>query len=132
MLDRKPGTCDVFTGVDMPLMVAGAMTDTHFYEYQLQITGNGYGIHPYSPVAFYDDPTDNVIGTGTIKPPPFVDLHQVSVYDLTATPIKCGYTVLLTGWDRTVWCGFSYGANWASRCVGCRHNSDAWTFEFTP
>jgi hypothetical protein len=39
---------------------------------------------------------------------------------------------MLTAWDRTVSCGFTYPSNWISRCVGCRHTSDAWSFDYDP
>jgi hypothetical protein len=131
-LEKTPGTCDDFFGAQMPLMVTGRMSDTHFYEYQLEISGNGYTGVPYPEVKFYDSAVDNVIGTGTVSWNAFVDLHPVTVYDLDPNPVKCGYTVDLTAWDRTIWSWFHYHANFATRCVGCRHNGDSWTFEFTP
>jgi hypothetical protein len=131
-LEKQEGVCDAFTDDDMPITVTADISDTYFYEYQLTIGGDGYTAHSYSPVAFYDDPTDNVIGTGTIKPPPFADLHPVSVFDLAANPVKCGYFVWLTGWDRTVVGRFTYSANWPHPCVGCRHSGDSWGFEYAP
>jgi hypothetical protein len=131
-LDKKPGTCDAFTDANMPLMVKGAMQDAYFYQYQLLITGDSYPTHSYPAVVYYDDPLDNVIDTGTVGYPTPVDLHAVDVHDLDANPVDCGYTVWITAWDRTLWCGFNYPSNWISRCVGCRHAGDAWTFEYTP
>jgi hypothetical protein len=131
-LDKQPGTCDAFTDANMPLMVRGAMQDAYFYRYQLQITGDSYGSHSYPAIAFYDDPLDNIISTGTAGYPAPVDLHAVDVHDLAASPVECGYTVLVTAWDRTLSCGFNYPNNWISRCAGCRHTGDAWTFEYAP
>jgi hypothetical protein len=131
-LNKTAGTCNAYTGADMPLMVTGRISDTHFYRYQLRITGDGYGIHSYPRVAFYDDAGDNVVDTGTVSWSAFVDLHTVSVTDLTANPIKCGYTVLFTAWERTLASSFSFPFNQAYHCPGCWHTSDAWTFEYTP
>ncbi|HSR33203.1 MAG TPA: hypothetical protein VLY63_21770 [Anaerolineae bacterium] len=132
-LNKQPGVCNAYTNDDMPLMVTGRISDTHFYEYQLKISGDGYWPPEYYPeVTFYADPTDNVIETGTINWDNFVELHTVDVHDLVPNPVKCGYTVDLTAWDRTVSCGFTYPSNFATRCVGCRHSGDTWTFEYTP
>jgi hypothetical protein len=131
-LEKTSGVCSDYNSEDMPILVNGRMQDAYFYEYQLQITGDGYGIHSYAPVAFYDDPTDNVIETGTINWNLFVGLHNVSVFDLSGGAVDCGYTVLLTGWDRALWNWFNYPSNLAMRCAGCRYTSDAWSFKFVP
>lgn len=131
-LDKQVGTCDEFTEGDMPLMVTGRISDTHFHRYRLSVSGNSYGIHHYTPTAFYDDPTDNIINTGTLNWNMYVNLHEVDVDDLASDPVECGYTVHFTAWDRTVLGNFYYGGNFASRCVGCRHSSDYWTFEYNP
>jgi hypothetical protein len=131
-LDKQPGVCDAFTGGDMPIMVKGQMQDDHFFRYRLRITGDGYPTHAYPLVNFYDDPTDNIVATGTNPPATFVDLHGVSVFDLAAEPVECGYTVLLRGWDRTLMSKFDYPSNLATRCLGCVHTDDAWSFNFTP
>jgi hypothetical protein len=131
-LDKQYGTCDEFTEADMPLMVTGRISDTHFHQYRLRISGDSYGVHNYSPVALYDDPTDNIIDTGTLNWNMFVNLHEVDVDDLDPDPIDCGYTVHLTAWDLTIVSGFHYGANLSTRCIGCRHTNDYWTFEYTP
>ena len=134
-LEKTWGDCKLYSDKDMPLTVTARISDTHFYEYQLQLTGDSYGWENYTPVAFYDDPTDNVIATGTDNWDLFVPLHDVNVFDLVTSPeepVKCGYTVMLTAWDRTVSCGFTYPSNWISRCVGCRHTADAWSFDYDP
>jgi hypothetical protein len=131
-LEKYSGVCSDYTKDDMPILVKGRMQDAYFYEYQLEITGDGYGIHSYAPVAYYDDPTDNVIETGTINWSMFEGLHDVSVFDLSADPVECGYTVILTGWDRTLWNWFYYSSNLATRCPGCRHTNDAWSFKYVP
>jgi hypothetical protein len=131
-LEKTSGVCSDFTSEDMPILINGRMQDAYFYKYQLQITGDGYGFHSYSPVAYFDDPTDNVIETGTINWNLFVGLHDVDVFDLSSSPVDCGYTVILTGWDRTLWNWFNYATNVALRCAGCRYTSDAWSFKFVP
>ena len=131
-LDKQAGTCDEFSETDMPLMVTGRISDTHFHRYRLAISGNSYGVHHYPTVAYYDDPTDNIISTGTLNWDLFNNLRTVDVGDLATDPIECGYTVHFTAWDRTVVCGFHYPGNFATRCVGCRYSNDYWTFEYTP
>jgi hypothetical protein len=116
----------------MPLMVTGRISDTHFYRYQLRITGDGYGTYSYTPVAFYDSPTDSVGETGTVAWDAYQDLHEVTVMDLAADPVPCGYTVWLRAWDRTLSCDFTYPANLVQRCLGCRHDEDLWTFSWEP
>ncbi len=134
-LEKTWGECKVNTDEDMPLMVTGRISDTHFYMYELMLTGDSYGWESYGQVAFYDDPLDNVIETGTVSYDSYVDLDEVNVWDLVTSPdepVPCGYTVTLTGWDRTLACYFTYGANHISRCLGCRHLTDAWTFDYRP
>jgi hypothetical protein len=130
-LSRTPDTpCENYT--EMPITPMGRINDTHFWRYQLRLTGDGYGIHSYVPIAYYDDPLDNIIENGTSGWPAYVGLHQVSVYDLDHTPVNCGYTVLLTAWDRTLHCAFSFANNHAYHSAGWRHNTDAWTFKYQP
>jgi hypothetical protein len=131
-LEQLVGVCAPYSSDDMPLMVTGRISDTHFYRYQLRITGDGYGTYPYTPVAFYDSPTDSVIGTGTVAWDSYQPLHEVTVMDLAADPVPCGYTVWLRAWDRTLSCDFTYPANLATRCLGCRHEDDFWTFWWEP
>ena len=59
-------------------------------------------------------------------------LHDITLFDLDTNPVACGYTIVLTGWDRTLWCDFDYGNNLVTRCVGCRHTTDIWGFSYTP
>jgi len=131
-LEQLVGVCAPYSTDDMPLTVTGRISDTHFYRYQLKITGDGYGTYPYTPVTFYDDPLDEVIGTGTKDWDTFKDLHEVTVLHLDPDPVPCGYTVWLRAWDRTLACNFTYPANFASRCLGCRHDEDFWTFWYEP
>lgn len=131
-LEQTVGVCSPYSTGDMPLMVTGRISDTHFYRYQLRLTGDGYGTHPYTPVAFYDDPVDSVIETGTIGWDAYQPLHEISVMDLATNPTPCGYTVWLRAWDRTLSCDFTYPANLAERCLGCRHDQDFWTFWWEP
>jgi hypothetical protein len=131
-LEKQAGVCDAFTAANMPIMVSARISDTHFYRYALSIAGDGYPTHGYPAVAFYDSPTDNVIETGTINWDTFQDLHGVSVFDLVASPVKCGYAVHISVWDRTRWCSFTYPANVPSHCNGCRHDGDLWGFEYAP
>jgi hypothetical protein len=140
-LDNKPptvelekvwGECKEYADEDMPLMVTGRISDTHFYDYELSICGDGYGCHTYPRVAFFDDPADNIIDTGTEDWNAFKELHAVTVFDLAPDPVKCGYAVVLTGWDRTLWCGFTYSSNFASRCVHCVYHTDVWSFDYVP
>ena len=131
-LEQLVGVCAPYSTDDMPLTVTGRISDTHFYRYQLKITGDGYGTYPYTPVAFYDDPLDEVIETGTKDWDTFKALHEVTVMDLDPDPVPCGYTVWLRAWDRTLACNFTYPANFASRCLGCRHDEDFWTFWYEP
>ena len=127
-LEKVAGVCDVSN--DMPFTITGRISDTHFYRYRLQITGDGYGIHSYAPIAFYDDPGDNLIEIGTVNWDAYVDLHPVDVHDLDPDPVECCYTVLLTAWERTLWCSFNFPNNQAYHCPGCGHTGDAWTFGF--
>jgi hypothetical protein len=129
-LEKMPGTCDIYSEADMPLMVTGRITDTHFHQYRLTITGNGYGTYSYPATAYYDDPFDNIIDTGTSSYDAFVNLHTVDVDDLATDPVDCGYTVIMRAWDRTIARNFNYSANHAGGCVGCRHDTDYWTFEY--
>jgi hypothetical protein len=131
-LEKVEGQCDVFGPGNMPLMATGRMTDTHFYKYQLCISGDGYSPVCYPPVTYWDDLADNVIDTGTTNWDLFQDLHEVTVYDLAASPVDCGYSVSLTGWDRTLVCKFTYPINHPARDVGTRHSSDSWGFKFVP
>ena len=59
-------------------------------------------------------------------------VREVTVMDLDADPVPCGYTVWLRAWDRTLACDFTYPANLAERCLGCRHDDDLWTFWWEP
>jgi len=131
-LFKDPGTCDAFTESDMPLTVQARITDTHFYRYRLNITGDSYGDHDYPSVAYYDDPTDNVVEDGTKNQPLFQDLHDVDVDDLAFNPVECGYTVRLTAWERTLWTNFNFPGNQAYRHPGRIHVADDWTFNYTP
>jgi hypothetical protein len=131
-LDMTPGTCDAFTQGDMPITVSARISDTYFYRSQLRIFGDGYGSHSYTSVAFYDSATDNLIDTGTVMWNSYVDVGTVSVLDLAANPVKCGYAVTLTAWDRARICSFSYPHNVDSHCNGCRYDGEGWTFEYTP
>jgi hypothetical protein len=133
-LEKVEGVCDAFTEDDMPIMVSARMTDTHFLNYRLRISGDGYTPHPYATVNFYDSPTDNVIETGTINYDNFVDLHPVDVGDLPAVgdPVECGYSVDLLAYDRTIFCRFHFPSNWPSRCAACRHDDDVWGFQYAP
>ncbi|MBN1640086.1 MAG: hypothetical protein JXA09_02530 [Anaerolineae bacterium] len=129
-LEKTAGECEGFTAADMPLTVTGRISDTHFYAARLQITGNGYGIKDYTTVAYYDDGGDNLIATGTLNWPNYVGLGPVTVYDLDAEPVDCGYTVSLTAWERTLWCHFKFSTNQAYHYPGHRHDTDSWTFNF--
>lgn len=132
-LEKQEGVCNAFTPEDMALpgiMARGVISDTHFYRYQMTIGGDGYAPHSYTPVAYYDDPLDNVIETGTVGYPANQDLHEVSVFHLATEPVACGYSVSLTAWDRTVWGWFTYPSNIALRCVGCRYSTDLWGFAY--
>jgi hypothetical protein len=129
-LEKVAGTCNTLTPGDFPYMVNARMDDDYFHKYQLRLSGDGYGTHSYSPVAYYDDLTDNVDETGTVSWSSYVGLHQVNLTDLTATPVYCGYTVWLIGWDRTLVGGFTYPSNFATRCAGCRHTNSIWTFNY--
>jgi hypothetical protein len=131
-LEKEWGVCKEYADEDMPLMVTGRISDTHFYDYELSICGEGYGCHPYPRVAFFDNPADNIIDTGTVDWDAFKELHAVTVFDLDANPVKCGYAVVLTGWDRTLWCWFTYASNFASRCVHCVYKTDVWSFDYVP
>jgi len=130
-LSRTPGTpCENYTA--MPITPMGRINDTHFWRYRLSITGDEYGIHYYAPIAYYDDPLDNIIENGTSGWPAYVDLRTVDVHDLDPNPVNCGYTVLLTAWDRTRHCTFSFDNNQADHSTGWRHRTDAWTFKYQP
>ncbi|MCL7453657.1 MAG: hypothetical protein M8467_11490 [Anaerolineae bacterium] len=131
-LEKQPGVCDAFVADDMPVMASGHISDTSFFKYQLVVAGDGYTPHPYPQIAYYDDATDNVIETGTVAYPTYQDLHEFTVFDLDPDPVKCGYSLSLTAWDRTVWGWFTYPSNFAHRCVGCRYDSDTWGFEYSP
>jgi len=129
-LEKNGGVCNTLsTGV---FSVTGRIQDDYFYSYQLKLSGDGYTPYPYPKTTYYDDASDNVIKTGTKNWNSYVDLHPVSLFDLSTNPIACGYTVQLMGWDRTVVGSFVYPANWASRCIGCRYGSDSWTFNYVP
>ncbi len=132
-LEKNAGTCNTLTPGDfLPTgyMVDASMQDDFFYKYQLKLSGNGYAPYPYLPVAYYDDATDNVIDTGTVSWPNYVGLDEVDLAVLADPPVYCGYTVWLTGWDRALVGSFNYPSNFASRCAGCRHTGDAWTFNY--
>ena len=132
-LKKEAGVCNTVTS--MPLMIEGRMDDAHFHSYQLRITGDGYGIYPYPVVEYYDilDPgAANLDATGTLSWPNNVQLHEVDLNDLHTPAIACGYSVLLTAWDRTLVCNFKFPTNQAYHCPGCRHTGDAWTFNYEP
>jgi hypothetical protein len=131
-LDKQPGTCDVYSDDDMPIMVTARITDAHFYESQLRITGDGYGTHYYTMTTYYDDLGDNLIETGTLNWDAFVDMHPVSTFNLASNPVACGYTVSITAWERTLWCAFNFPSNQPYHYPGTRHNGDSWTFDYTP
>jgi hypothetical protein len=129
-LEKVAGTCNTLYGGDFPYMVDARMQDAYFHKYQIKLSGDGYPIHPYSQVAYYDDATDNVVETGTVTWNNYVGLHTIDLTDLATPPVDCGYTVWLTGWDRALVGGFSYPSNFATRCAGCRHAADIWTFNY--
>jgi hypothetical protein len=129
-LDKTPDTCDIYTA--MPITITGRISDEHFYRYDLRLTGDGYGIHYYPSIAYYDDPGDDVIETGTKNWAAFVDLGAVDVHDLDPSPVECGYTVYLRAWERTLWCTFSFPNNQAYHWPGHRQDVDAWTFKYQP
>ena len=131
-LEQLVDACSAYSADDMPLEVKGRISDPHFYRYRLRFTGDGYPWHSYPLVAFYTDPLDEVIGTGTKDWDSFKALGDVDVFDLSADPVPCGYTVWLRAWDRTLSCDFIYPANFADRCLGCQHDDDAWTFLYEP
>jgi hypothetical protein len=131
-LEKDAGTCNTLTEGDFPYMVDARMKDDFFHKYQLKLSGDSYGIYYYLPVAYYDDLTDNVEDYGTVLWNNYVGLHEVSLADLVPNPVHCGYTVWLTGWDRTLVGDFNYPSNFASRCAGCRHTNDIWTFNYAP
>jgi hypothetical protein len=132
-LEKQSGTCDAYTAADMPIMVSGRISDTHFYRYELTLGGDGYSPSvDYPSVAFYDDLGDNVIETGTINWDLYQDLHEVDVFHLDSSPVACGYAVELTAWDRTRFCWFQYPSNTPSACNGCRYDDDLWGFSYTP
>ena len=131
-LEKDAGVCNTLTSGQFPYLVTAHMQDDYFYRYQMRISGDGYPVYPYPPVNYYDDAFDNVDETGTTGWPSYVGLHSVSVFDLDPDPVDCGYTVWLTGWDRALVGNFTYTSNFASRCVGCRHTCDLWTFNFVP
>jgi hypothetical protein len=131
-LEKLVDACSAYSADDMPLEVKGRISDPHFYRYRMKITGDGYGVNWYPPVAFYTDPLDEVIGTGTKDWDSFKSLGDVDVRDLATDPVPCGYTVTIWAWDRTLSCDFIYDSNFASRCVGCRHVDDSWTFLYEP
>lgn len=131
-LQKSAGVCSSIDGSEMPYTVMARMQDDHFYRYQLQIAGDGYGIYHYTPVTYYDDLTDHVIETGTTSWNAFVGLHEINIADLVVNPTSCGFLVRLDGWDRTRDCDFDYMANFSSCCTACRHMDDMWVFNFSP
>ena len=131
-LEKDAGVCNTLEEDQFPYLMTARMQDEYFLSYQLKISGDGYPVHPYPLVNYYDDLTDNVIETGTTGWPSYVGLHDVTVFDVSADPVECGYAVWLTGWDRALVGGFNYTSNFASRCVGCRHTSDLWVFNYLP
>jgi len=126
-LEKTEGVCYSVSATN--LTITGRMLDDYFYNYQLKLSGDGYSPYPYSKIAYYDDPIDNVIETGTTTWDNYVDLHDIALTHLGTSPISCGYSIQLIGWDRTVVGSFVFPANWASRCVGCRMASDSWSFK---
>jgi hypothetical protein len=132
-LKKEAGVCNTVTST--PFMIQGRMRDAHFHSYQLRITGDGYGIHPYPVVPYYDTlnpAAANLSPTGTLTWANNVDLHEVDLNDLHSPAMACGYSVMLTAWDRTLVCNFKFPTNQAYRCPGCRHSGDAWTFNYEP
>ena len=129
-LEKTQGVCEAYDDTDMALTITAKISDTHFYRYRLSITGDGYPIHPYPVVAYYDDPVDNVIDVGTVNWDNYVGLHQVDVFDLAVDPVPCGYSVWLTAWERTLWCNFNFPNNQEYHYPGYRHDNDAWTFNY--
>ncbi len=133
-LQKPLDTCQVFDQFDMPLMVKGRILDEHFHSYRLQLSGDSYPTMNYGEVAYYDaDPAAaNLIETGTINWDVYQNLHAVTVFDLDADPMDCGYGLWLTAWDRTLVCTFKFTTNQAYHCPGCRHSGDAWVFKYEP
>jgi hypothetical protein len=131
-LEKPRDRCEVFDETDMPLMIRGRILDEHFHSYRLRLTGDSYGYYNYGQVAYYDLVADTLIETGTVNWDVYQDLHEVSVFDLDASPMACGYMVELTAWDRTLVCTFKFTTNQAYHCPGCRHSGDPWTFKYEP
>jgi len=129
-LEKVAGICNSFSTTN--ITVVGRMQDEYFYAYQVKISGDGYGTFPYTKTAYFDDPTDQVIATGTMSWASYVDIQDIDLTDLTPSPVACGYSVLLRGWDRTHVGSFIFPSNLPGRCSGCRYTDDLWAFSYSP
>ncbi len=98
------GACTTYSGANMPIMIQGDVYDDHFWYYQLSIAGDLYPEHYYTPVRYYDavPGAAHLNTTGTTPAASLQDLHQVSVFDLAASPVRCAYGVRLWAADRTI------------------------------
>ncbi|MCZ7573064.1 MAG: hypothetical protein M5U01_31305 [Ardenticatenaceae bacterium] len=103
-LNIPGGACTTYSAGDMPIMVQGDFVDENFWYYRLSIAGDLYPEHYYSPVHYYDavPAAANLSSTGTTPAATLVDLHTVTVFDLTPTPKKCAYGIRLWAYDRTI------------------------------
>ncbi len=98
------GACTTYSASDMPIMVQGDFEDGHFWRYRLSIGGDLYPDHYYSWVNYYDATPEatNVNSGGTTPAATLVNLHEVDVFDLAASPVACAYGARLWVRDRTI------------------------------
>lgn len=103
-LDIPGGACTTYSSTDMPIMVKGDFFDEHFWNYRLSIAGDLYPDHSYSLIHYYDavPQAANLSPTGTTPLGTLVDLHEVSVFDLAASPVRCAYSVRIWVRDRSI------------------------------
>jgi hypothetical protein len=126
--------CPIYSPEDMPMMLRGEFKDEHFWQYRATIDGDLLPAHAYTLTRYYDGTpaAANLDDTGTYPDGTLVDLHDVSVYDLTAMPPDCCYSVQVRIWDRTIWGSFAGYRAVISGYIGRWDYEDDIYFAFVP
>ena len=126
--------CPIYSPTDMPMMLQGEFKDDHFWYYRATIDGDLLPAHHYTVTHYYDGTPAalHLDDTGTTPDGALVDLHDVSVYDLTGEPPDCCYSVRVRIWDRTIWGNFAGYRAVISGYVGRWDQEDDIYFAFQP
>ncbi len=126
--------CPIYSPADMPMMLRGEFKDEHFWRYRATIDGDLLPAHTYTLTHYYDSTpaAANLDDTGTAPDATLMDLHEVSVYDLTGMPPDCCYSVRVRIWDRTIWGNFHGYRAVVSGYIGRWDHEDDIYFAFVP